>query len=161
MHYNYICEGDSYYFVTDQSLYYKVSITHTSDYLVDDIPNSNDLYSISFDEISSAEQSGYDSRVFLTIEHIIKSWFEVNNKILYYICSNADGRAEKRFRLFTHWFRHSEMAAPEQFCYNHLIKELDLEDENCYVGFIYSDAYPAKQFIEDGLEESLNDLQYK
>jgi hypothetical protein len=161
MHYDYIRDGDSYYFATSQSLYYKVSITHTSDYLINEISNSNDLYTISFAEISRTELPAHDAKVYSTISYIIRNWFSQNNKILYYICSNADGRAENRFRLFCRWFKYCEQHAPEQFCYNHLIKQLDLDEENCYVGFIYRDDYPQRDFIENEFEESVNNLQYK
>ena len=161
MHYSYIRDGDSYYFSTSKALYYKVSVIHTSDYLMHEIPNSSDLYSISFNEISNTALPGHDAQVLATISEIVTTWFATNNKLLYYICSNADGRSEQRFRLFCRWFSSCEREASEQFCYNHLIKQLDLEDENCYVGFIYRDDYPHRHFIENEFEEIVNNLQDK
>ncbi|MCU0433790.1 MAG: DUF6169 family protein [Bacteroidia bacterium] len=155
MHYSYICEGDSYYFVTDQSIYYKASITNTSNYVRDDLVNGNDLYSLSFNIISGHSTASQDKRIFLTIEAILKEWFSVNNKVLYYICSNTDGRAEERLRLFSYWFKQSFKRSPEGFYYTLLLKQLELDNEDCYVGFIYKDEYPDNILLSFVFEDSL------
>lgn len=100
--------SDTYEFITKNQIHYQVHFI--PDYTLSSLTGTNDfdeLYQIVIDKISDKTEP-LDNRVFLTIEQIILQFFEATEKVLSYVCSDADGKQVLRFKKFDRWFKRSQ-----------------------------------------------------
>jgi hypothetical protein len=68
-----------------------------------------DVYQISIENTNSKSNKSVplDSRVSRTISEIINDFFKNRENVLLYVCSNADGKQEKRHSIFNRWYNSS------------------------------------------------------
>lgn len=90
--------GDSYYFLTDNGVTYKIS------FVADDMIWGEGAYLFNILNENHAP-SPNDKKLRATIFYIIENFFDTNPDILLYICETGDGKQASRNRLFIKWFR--------------------------------------------------------
>ena len=87
-----------YSFTTSIGLVYQVYFYK----YIDGLP----IYSFSFDVTNSEnfEEKKMDSRIRITICHILKRFFELDERAMIYVCDSLDGREKGRYKLFSSWY---------------------------------------------------------
>lgn len=156
---------DDYYFQTDSSIIYKISLQIAGqDYFpLEDV--QNDIYSFSFRPLVGREAPN-DPRVSITIMDFIKKAMD-QNKIINYICSdevkngveNTDENKlkamEARQRLFKMWFEKFNLSD------NYVLKPYTVGEgtiQEFRMGFVYSKQYPYISEFRENILPIINQL---
>lgn len=134
--YSHVQEGLEYSFETDSGIRYLVYFSAID--LIDDVP----MWWFGFKQ-KGGSLLGYDSRIRATVVHILRTFFELHNDAVVFVCSPSEGKGAARYRLFNLWFE----------LYGDGYEKYDLSKYDIYGALIcrvdFPDKIIAKNFICD------------
>lgn len=134
-------------------------LKHDPDYFQDKFYSlCNDFYSFAFEPVQG-ETKKTDIRIKYTINDIVNNWFEGNNQILYFICSNKDGKSKKRRLAFEKWIDTFKYSSGIEQKYFYSIQEINDVDEILYAGIIYKHDYKKREELEGRFHEIVDFIQ--
>lgn len=107
-----------------------------------------------------------DYNVRYTVNKILADWFEKNNRIIFFICSDkcekkADSkrqyskgeRAKQRKCAFERWFNDARKNHNGGYSYEFLTQEINDNGTVIYTGLIYPSDYPLRHEVQTSVDK--------
>lgn len=140
-----IYEFDGKYFFTPSSkFFYEIKIEKPTD--LDGINLKGfkrDVFEVSLVR-SINKNIPIDIKVKNTFVRFIMDWFDKNNKVLFFLVSNANGKAQKRKIVFEKWFR--DLPQNRKTDFDLAFQSVREKNGMSFIGFILRKDYP--KYIE-------------
>ncbi|MDW8852649.1 DUF6169 family protein [Flavobacterium sp. MMLR14_040] len=108
--YNYYLKDNSqfYYFITKNTIEYRVAFIRDETFSAVSGLEIDNIFQIIIEKVSNKLEK-LDTRVFATIQEIVRLFFINSQNSMIYICDDKDNKGTKRFNVFNRWYQKSDL----------------------------------------------------